>query len=67
MLGLSSMQRTRLFLFSVMRAVTQDLEVDITPRLATLEVVEPAKRKAGVIVASVAELVQKLHEEAKVI
>jgi len=41
--------------------------VDVTPRLNTLKVVEPAKRKGGVKVASVAELVSKLKNEAKVI
>jgi electron transfer flavoprotein beta subunit len=44
-----------------------DLGVDPTPRLTTLRVNEPAKRKAGQKVASVAELVSKLKTEAKVI
>src|SRR5258705_4533905 len=44
-----------------------DLGVDVTPRLTTLKVEEPAKRKGGVKVASVAELVDKLRNEAKVI
>ena len=44
-----------------------DLGVDPTPRLTTLKVVEPEKRKGGVKVASVAELVDKLKNEAKVI
>ena len=44
-----------------------DLGVDVSPRLATLKVVEPAKRSAGVKVADVAELVNKLKNEAKVI
>ncbi|MCC7428718.1 MAG: electron transfer flavoprotein subunit beta/FixA family protein [Alphaproteobacteria bacterium] len=44
-----------------------DLGVDTAPRLVTLKVEEPAKRKAGVKVASVAELVTKLKTEAKVI
>jgi electron transfer flavoprotein beta subunit len=44
-----------------------DLGVDIAPRLATLKVVEPAKRQAGIKVADVAELVAKLKNEAKVI
>jgi len=44
-----------------------DLGVDPTPRLTVLKVVEPAKRQAGVKVASVAELVNKLRNEAKVI
>ena len=44
-----------------------DLGVDVTPRLTTLKVAEPAKRSAGVKVADVAELVNKLKNEAKVI
>ncbi|MBI3514850.1 MAG: electron transfer flavoprotein subunit beta/FixA family protein [Proteobacteria bacterium] len=44
-----------------------DLGVDVTPRLATLKVEEPPKRKGGVKVGSVAELVDKLRNEAKVI
>lgn len=44
-----------------------DLAVDIVPRLTTLKVEEPPKRKAGVRVADAAELVQKLKQEAKVI
>ena len=43
------------------------LGVDVAPRLATLKVVEPPKRSAGVLVADVAELVNKLKNEAKVI
>jgi electron transfer flavoprotein beta subunit len=45
----------------------EELGVDVTPRLKTLKVVEPAKRSAGVKVADVATLVQKLRTEAKVI
>jgi electron transfer flavoprotein beta subunit len=44
-----------------------DLGVDPAPRLKVVKVVEPQKRKAGVKVASVAELVAKLKNEAKVI
>jgi electron transfer flavoprotein beta subunit len=44
-----------------------ELGVDITPRLKVLKVEEPARRQAGVKVASVAELVDKLRREAKVI
>ncbi len=43
------------------------LGVDVTPRLVTLKVVEPPKRKAGVKVADVKALVAKLRNEAKVI
>ncbi|BBK40213.1 electron transfer flavoprotein subunit beta [Allostella vacuolata] len=50
-------------------AVTKpaDLGVDPAPRLATLKVEEPAKRQAGIKVKSVAELVEKLKTEARVI
>ena len=44
-----------------------DLGVDVAPRLTTLKVAEPAKRSAGIRVADVAELVNKLRNEAKVI
>jgi electron transfer flavoprotein beta subunit len=44
-----------------------DLGVDPKPRLTTVKVAEPPKRKAGVKVGSVAELVEKLKTEAKVI
>jgi electron transfer flavoprotein beta subunit len=45
----------------------EDLGVDVTPRVKTLKVAEPAKRGAGVKVADVAALVEKLKNEAKVI
>ena len=45
----------------------EDLGVDVTPRLTTLKVVEPAKREAGVMVETVEELLDKLKNEAKVI
>ena len=45
----------------------EDLGVNVTPRLNTVKVVEPPARKAGVKVADVAELVEKLKNEAKVI
>jgi electron transfer flavoprotein beta subunit len=44
-----------------------DLGVDVAPRLKTLKVAEPAKRGAGIKVADVAALVEKLKNEAKVI
>ncbi|WP_308911385.1 electron transfer flavoprotein subunit beta/FixA family protein [Pseudokordiimonas caeni] len=40
-----------------------DFGVDMTPRLTTLKVEEPAKRSAGIKVASVEELVAKLKEK----
>ena len=43
------------------------LGVDVTPRLVVLKVEEPAKRQGGHKVASVAELVDKLKTEARVI
>ncbi len=45
----------------------EDLGVDVAPRLEVIEVVEPPARKAGVKVDSVADLVDKLRNEAKVI
>jgi len=44
-----------------------DLGVDVAPRVQLIKVEEPPKRKAGIKVSSVAELVQKLKNEAKVI
>ena len=44
-----------------------DLGVDIKPRIEQIKVEEPPKRKSGIKVANVAELVQKLKNEAKVI
>ena len=44
-----------------------DLGVDITPRLTIVKVEEPAAREAGIKVADVKELVEKLKNEAKVI
>jgi len=60
---------------NIMKAKKKQLEivkpdaigVDVTPRLKTLKVVEPAKRKGGTIVADVKTLVDKLRNEAKVI
>jgi electron transfer flavoprotein beta subunit len=45
----------------------EELGVDVTPRIKTLKVSEPPKRSAGVKVADVAALVDKLKNEAKVI
>ena len=45
----------------------EDLGVDVSPRIKTLKVSEPPKRGAGVKVADVAALVDKLKNEAKVI
>jgi len=43
------------------------LGVDVSPRLTTLKVVEPAKRKAGVKVADARALLEKLRNDAKVL
>ena len=45
----------------------EDLGVDVAPRIKTLKVSEPPKRGAGIKVADVAALVEKLKNEAKVI
>ena len=44
-----------------------ELGVDVTPRVKTLKVTPPPERKAGIKVGSVAELVEKLRNESKVI
>ncbi|MBZ0128951.1 MAG: electron transfer flavoprotein subunit beta/FixA family protein [Rhodobacteraceae bacterium] len=44
-----------------------DYGVDVSPRLTVLKTTEPESRKAGVKVADVAELIQKLKDEAGVI
>lgn len=45
----------------------ESLGVNVAPRIKTLKVSEPAKRSAGIKVADVAALVEKLKNEAKVI
>jgi electron transfer flavoprotein beta subunit len=45
----------------------ETLGVDVTPRVVTLKVEEPPKRAGGKKVGSVAELVDKLRNEARVI
>ena len=47
--------------------IAKDLGVDITNRIQQIKVEEPPKRKSGIKVSSVAELVSKLKNEAKVI
>ena len=49
------------------RLTPEELGVDTAPRLEVLSVVEPEKRAGGVKVETVAELVDKLQNEAKVI
>ncbi len=44
-----------------------DFDVDLSPRLRVLEVAPPPQREGGVMVNSVAELVDKLRNEAKII
>ena len=44
-----------------------DVGVDVAPGLAIVETTEPPARKAGIKVESVAELVDKLKNEAGVI
>jgi electron transfer flavoprotein beta subunit len=44
-----------------------EVEVDLTPHNKVLEVMEPPPRKAGVRVADVDELIDKLRNEAKVL
>jgi len=49
------------------KIVVKDLGVDVTNRIQQLKVEEPPKRKGGIKVKSVSELVSKLKNEAKVI
>jgi electron transfer flavoprotein beta subunit len=49
------------------QASLTDLGVDVSPRLTMLKVSEPSSREAGVIVDDIAQLVDKLRNEAKVI
>jgi len=46
---------------------SDDLGVDLNPRISTLKVSPPPEREAGIIVESVDQLVEKLKNEAKVI
>ena len=52
---------------SIEQIIAKDLGVDMSHRLQQLKVEEPPKRKGGIKVTSVAELVDKLKNEAKVI
>src|SRR3984885_9274344 len=52
---------------SIETIAVADLGVDFAPRLVTLKVVEPPKRKAGIKVPDVATLVDKLRNEARVL
>ena len=52
---------------SIEQIIAKDLGVDLAHRLQQLKVEEPPKRKGGIKVANVAELVSKLKNEAKVI
>ena len=45
----------------------EELGIDVKPRIQNIKISEPASRQKGVMVADVAELVQKLKYEAKVI
>jgi len=49
------------------KTTAAELGVDLTPRLKTLKVEDPPAREAGVMVGAVAELVDKLRNEAKVL
>jgi electron transfer flavoprotein beta subunit len=49
------------------KIVVKDLGVDVTNRIQQLKVEEPPKRRGGIKVKSVSELVSKLKNEAKVI
>ncbi|CAL5227785.1 g10807 [Coccomyxa viridis] len=51
----------------IQQLTPEDLGVDVTPRLQTVRVEEPPKRKGGIMVSSIEELVDKLKNEAKVL
>jgi electron transfer flavoprotein beta subunit len=51
----------------IVKKAAAELGVDLTSRTTLIKVEEPAKRKGGVKVKTVAELVDKLRNEAKVI
>ncbi|PPR12228.1 MAG: Electron transfer flavoprotein subunit beta [Alphaproteobacteria bacterium MarineAlpha11_Bin1] len=51
----------------IVEMTPEELDVDITPRLTTLKVSEPAKREGGIKVETVTELISKLKSEAGVI
>jgi electron transfer flavoprotein beta subunit len=51
----------------IVTTTPETLGVDVTPRLTVLNVDEPPKRQGGRKVGSVAELVDKLKTEARVI
>ena len=49
------------------KIAVNDLGIDVANRIQQLKVVEPSKRKGGIKVKNVAELISKLKNEAKVI
>ena len=51
----------------IVRILPEELGVEVAPRLITLNVIEPNQRRAGVIVADISELVERLRQEARVI
>ena len=63
--SLPNIQRAKRKPFEI--TTPEDYGVDIAPRLDILTTVEPESRKAGVIVASVDDLIQKLRDEEEVI
>ena len=58
---------TNLYLTEPVIKLAEELGVDVKPRIENIKISEPATRQKGVMVADVAELVQKLKYEAKVI
>lgn len=51
----------------LVKITPEDLGVDISPRIQTIQVNEPAKREGGRKVESVDDLIDKLKNEAKVL
>ena len=58
---------TLLVLIVIARHILQGLGVTLNDGYKRIKVEEPAKRKGGIIVGSVAELMEKLKNEAKVL
>lgn len=52
---------------AIKKYTLEDLKVEIESDLEIVEVIEPPKRKSGIVVSSVEELIDKLKNEAHVI
>lgn len=66
-LTLPNIMKAKKKTLDIVKPADLGVDVDVAPRIKTFKVVEPPKRGAGVKVADVAALVDKLKNEAKVI